>query len=118
MNKKILVIEDEPLILRTLKVFLEKKGASVTATSSGKDAIELILNEDFDGIICDLMLNDITGFDVIEEAKQKLSPEQISSKFIIITAYSSDQIIQRAKKYGCKIYPKPLDVSRVIDEIV
>ena len=48
MNKNILLIEDEPLIQRTIKVFLEKKGAHVTATSSGTEAINHITKTDFD----------------------------------------------------------------------
>ncbi len=118
MTKNILLIEDEPLIQRTIKIFLERKGSQVTATSSGREAIELIINNTYDLIICDLMLNDITGFDVIEDSKKKLSPDEISEKFVIITAYSSEQIISKAEQYGCKIYPKPLDVSAVIDELL
>ncbi len=116
--KNILVIEDEPLIQRTIKVMLEKKGAKVSATSNGKDAIELILNNTYDRIVCDLMLNDITGFDIIEESKRAYSNTEISQKFVIITAYSSEQIIEKAKSYGCPIHPKPLDLNNVINEIL
>lgn len=116
--KKILLIEDEPLIQRTLKIFLEKKGCQVSATNNGKDAINYILNNQYDRIICDLMLKDITGFDIIEESKKVFSNSDISNKFIIITAYSSEQTIEKAKGYGCPIYPKPLDLNTVIDEIL
>lgn len=115
----ILLVEDEPLIQKTLKLLFTKKGAKVTATSSGHEAIKYILSQDFDIIVCDLMLQDITGFDVIEEAKKRLDPDQISKKFKIITAYSSIQILERIKKYNCSIYSKPFaDVNLIIDNIM
>jgi len=107
--KKILLIEDEPLIQKSLKKILEKKGAQVSVESSGKSAIQTILTNDFDRIICDLMLQDTTGFDVIEESKKKYSISEIGKLFIIITAYSSPQVHEKASTYGCEIIGKPFE---------
>lgn len=109
MAKKFLIIEDEPLIQMSLKMLLEKKGADVIATNSGKEAINLINQNEFNKIICDLMLKDITGFDVIEESKGKYSNDEIKEKFVIMTAYSSSQILEKAGKYGCRIIRKPFN---------
>jgi CheY-like chemotaxis protein len=106
---RILVIEDELLIQKSLKKLLEKKGAQVDVSSTGKGAIEMILERDYDRIICDLMLQDITGFDIIEESKKKYNIQQISDIFIIMTAYSSAQILEKAKGYGCEVLSKPFD---------
>jgi CheY-like chemotaxis protein len=106
---KILLIEDEPLIQKSLKKLLEKKGAIVTVESRGREAIDLILTHQFDRIICDLMLQDISGFDVIEEAKGRYNSIEISKLFIIITAYSSPHVIEKANKYGCLLISKPFD---------
>ncbi len=107
--KKILLIEDEPLIQKSLKKLLERRGAHVTIESRGRDAIGLILNHDFDRIICDLMLQDISGFDVIEEAKGRYTVADISKLFIIITAYSSPHVIEKATQYGCLLLSKPFE---------
>ncbi|MEX0798997.1 MAG: response regulator [Bacteriovoracaceae bacterium] len=106
---RILVIEDEILIQKSLQIFLQKRGALVEVSSSGKTAIEMIKNADFDRIVCDLMLQDITGFDVIEEAKSKYSLNEIANLFVIITAYSSEQVLKKAKTYGCRVLNKPFD---------
>ncbi len=106
---KILIVEDELLIQKSLKKILEKKGAEVMATAQGKEAIELIQNENFDRIICDLMLQDITGFDVIEESRKKYSVQQISQTFIIMTAYGSPQVLEKAQSYGCRVFSKPFE---------
>lgn len=104
---KILLIEDEILIQQSLKKLLNKMGAQVDVTSEGKEAIQLIFSNSYDRIICDLMLRDITGFDIIEESKKILSNEQISNLFVIMTAYSSSQVIEKAQTYNCKILNKP-----------
>ena len=114
---KVLIVEDELLIQQSLKKLLQKKGAEVDTHSSGKQAIESILNENYDRIICDLMLQDISGFNVIEEAKKKYDKAEISKKFIIITAYSSEQIMEKAKKYQCKILSKPFSNLQTAIEI-
>lgn len=108
MNK-ILLIEDEPLIQKSLKKLLEKRGVEVTVESRGREAIQLILNQQFDRIICDLMLQDISGFDVIEEAKGRYTMAEISRLFIIITAYSSPHVIEKATLYGCLLLSKPFE---------
>jgi len=114
--KKILLIEDEALIQKSLKKLLEKRGAKVDSASSGRKAISLIIKNDYDRIICDLMLQDTTGFDVIEAAKSKYSNKLISEIFIIITAYSSGQTLEKAANYNCKVIFKPFDpISVAID---
>lgn len=110
-KKNLLIIEDEYLIQHSLKKLFEKKGMNVDTTSSGKKAIALIAAKEYDRIICDLMLKDITGFEVIEEAKRKYSKDIIESKFVIMTAYSSDQILEQATKYNCKIINKPFNID-------
>jgi CheY-like chemotaxis protein len=106
---KILIVEDEPLIARSLKRLLEKRGCEVIWEPSGNEAIEIIKKVDFDRIICDLMLQDVSGFDVIEDSKERYDHGEIGQKFIIITAYSSPQVLERAAQYGCAVLGKPFD---------
>lgn len=113
---KVLLIEDEILIQKSLKKLLEKKGANVDVASQGRDAIEMIKTNDYERIICDLMLKDITGFDVIEESKSKYELDTISNLFVIITAYSSQQVLEKAHKYKCLVINKPFtDISETIN---
>lgn len=105
----ILIIEDEILIQQSLKKLFERRGIKVDVSASGKIAIDMILERDYDRIICDLMLQDISGFDVIEESKKRYSPEQLGQKFVIMTAYNSPQVLSRANAYQCKLLNKPFD---------
>ena len=107
--KNLLIIEDEILIQQSLKKLFERKGFTVDAQASGKLAIDMILKNSYDRIICDLMLQDISGFDVIEEAKKKYSAKEISEKFVIMTAYNSPQVLNRANSYQCRLLNKPFE---------
>lgn len=116
---KILIIEDEILIGRSLKKLLEKKDVAVTLVSNGKDAIEVIKNENFDKIVCDLMLQDISGFDVIEESKKKYSLDEIKKIFVIMTAYISPAVLDKAHGYGCNVLQKPFeDLEETLKNII
>ena len=106
---KILIVEDEILIQKSLIKLLTKKGCDVHGTVAGKEAIKLIKSNNYDRIICDLMLQDISGFDVIEESKNIYSLTEIQEKFIIITAYSSPQVLEKASAYGCIVLNKPFE---------
>jgi len=117
--KKILIIEDEFLIQQSLKKLLEKRGHEVFVASSGNKGLDIIRSIKLDKIICDLMLQDITGFDVIEESKNLLGASSIPSKFIIITAYSSPQVLEKANTYKCLVINKPFDnLEKALDLMV
>ena len=98
---------------------VEKRGHIVKVTAQGKEGLAMILNEDFDRVICDLMLQDITGFDIIEESKRVFSLDEIKQRFVIMTAYTSDAILAKAKNYQCKIFHKPFkDVEETLNSIL
>jgi CheY-like chemotaxis protein len=117
--KKILIIEDEYLISYSLKKLIETKGFEVDIEASGINALEQIANNNYFKIVCDLMLQDISGFDVIEGSKSKYSPYDISSKFVIITAYATENILQKAKDYNCPVLNKPFqNIHNALDIIL
>ena len=64
------------------------------------------------------MLQDISGFDIIEDAKKKYDLDEIARKFIIITAYSSEQVLAKAKNYGCIVINKPFkDLNATLEQM-
>lgn len=111
--KRILIVEDEVLIAQSLKKLLSKKGHVVETTESGHDAILRIAQNSYDRIVCDLMLQDISGFDVLEESLKIYSRSEMGQKFIIMTAYNSPQVLEKAREYHCEILNKPFDDLRI-----
>jgi len=68
---RLLIVDDEPTVLRSL-TWLLKKDYEITQAGGGQDAIELIRSQSpFDTIICDCRMPDVTGIEVLREAKER-----------------------------------------------
>ncbi|HTZ18297.1 MAG TPA: sigma-54 dependent transcriptional regulator [Dissulfurispiraceae bacterium] len=105
-----LVIDDEESILEVIRAIIEAEGILVTTTTSSAEAVDLIRNTDFDIIISDLKMPDISGLDLYEMCKE-ISPDSI---FIIVTAYGTIQSAVDAVKKGIYDYiQKPFTPDEV-----
>jgi two-component system cell cycle response regulator len=82
---KILIIEDDPLVLRGFETILKQEGYLVTTLNSGETALEIINKENFDLILTDLNLEGMNGIDILKRVK-KISPD---IPVIVITGYES-----------------------------
>jgi PAS domain S-box-containing protein len=67
---RVLVVDDEQEICVILETFLTGKGHTVKAVTSGVEAIELSRREDFDFVLCDLAMPEVTGYDVIKAVNE------------------------------------------------
>ena len=70
-QSRILLVEDELNIARPLQFNLEQEGYEVRSTPSGKEALSLYGRESFDLIILDLMLEEMDGYEVARQVRQK-----------------------------------------------
>jgi anti-anti-sigma factor len=68
MEENILIIDDDPLVLKALEITLQTEGYKVYKASTGKAAIEAVKNFTFTVIICDLHLPDVVGIEVLKES--------------------------------------------------
>ena len=80
--KKILVVEDEAPMLQGLKDNLEFEGYSVDTAAEGKTGLEKILNNTYDLVLLDVMLPNISGFDICKNARNA----GIKTPIILLTA--------------------------------
>ena len=69
----ILVVDDELSMREFLDVLLSKEGYKVSVAKNGKQAVNLIEKNNYDLVLTDIRLGDITGLDVLKEAKKKNS---------------------------------------------
>ena len=103
---KILVADDELSMREFLDVLLSKEGYRVSLANNGKQAVKLIQNNAYDLVLTDIRLGDITGLDVLKEAK-KQDPDTV---VIMISAYSTTEIAVAAMNEGAYDFvPKPFD---------
>lgn len=111
MVKKILVIDDEELIVKSLKKLLEKSGFEVFIAKNGQDALVMAEEENFDLIVADIRMPGMNGVETIESMPKKIPT-------IFITGYADEEIKKRAKilKPIAYIY-KPFDIKELVDKV-
>jgi two-component system response regulator HydG len=101
----ILIIDDDKDLCLLLSRFLHKNGFEVIITNTGKSAIEYVSNNTPDIVLCDFMLEDMTGKDILSKIKE-LHPHL---PIIIMTGYSDVRMAVTIIKLGALDYiTKPL----------
>ena len=119
MAKKILVIDDEELIIKSLSRLLEKNGYEVFVAKNGQDAIIMTEEEDFDLILADIRMPGMNGVDTIQSIYEGLQSNNLKKiPIIFITGYADEKIKRKADilKPIAYIY-KPFDMVEILDKI-
>ena len=113
-KQSILVVDDEISMREFLGVFLSKKGYKVSDAKNGSQALTMIQKNNYDLILTDIRLGDITGLEVLREAKKK-NPDIV---VIMISAYSTTEIAVEAMNEGAYDFvPKPFDNNELTQTI-
>jgi len=119
MEKKILVIDDDLLVVKSLAKLLQQEGYSVSSAQSGREALDLIKDIDFDLIISDIRMPETNGIETTYNIKDILK-EKNKEKIpvIFITGYSDEASYKEAKKLNAAdfIY-KPFDKEHFLQSI-
>lgn len=68
---RILIIDDDPKLCRLIANYLRPLGYSVEAEHTGPSGLNRVLNESFDGVLLDVMLPGMTGFDLLRELRKE-----------------------------------------------
>ncbi len=89
----VLVVEDDPLILKLVVRTLSEAGHRVAGAGSVHDSLKLLGEIDFDLVLLDLLLPDGSGLDVITASKQLESPPEI----VMITGHPDHELIDQAR---------------------
>jgi two-component system alkaline phosphatase synthesis response regulator PhoP len=113
MNNTILIIEDAECIRDILSVSLEDEGYIVKEAAYGKDGLNILDNENIDLIILDLMLPDISGFDVCRKISGRY-------KIPIIMLTAKNDIVDKVLglELGADDYiTKPFDIREVLARV-
>ncbi len=86
MPAKILVIEDDPASLELLKYLLEQGGHSVATATDGAAGLKAALGNEFDMVLCDLQLPELTGHEVAARLRGTQAWRVVP--LVAVTAYS------------------------------
>ena len=92
---KILVVDDEKLLVKGIKFNLEQDGYAVVTAFDGEEAIRLAHDESIDLILLDLMLPEKNGFEVLKELRE----QNVDTPVLIMTAKESSYRMPYDKKF-------------------
>ena len=115
-QKRILICDDDPAILRVLQVNLEVEGYIALLAHHGEEALEVAQAEKPDLIILDIMMPRLDGYQTCERLKASDDTKHIPVVFLSAKAQASD--IEKGKGYGVDDYlTKPFDPDTLISTI-
>ena len=110
MTARILVVDDEQSMLDFLRLLLEEIGYQVTTANSVQEGRAKILESGFDLVLCDIIMPDGNGLDLLREIKQ----QDTRISVIMMTAYTSTKTAIEAMRRGAYDYvSKPFDVDEI-----
>ncbi|BCJ95641.1 DNA-binding response regulator [Anaerocolumna cellulosilytica] len=109
MGKKVLVVDDEKLIVKGIRFSLEQDGMEVDCAYDGEEALEAAKKKEYDVILLDVMLPKITGFEVCQQIR-----EFSNMPIIMLTAKGDDMDKILGLEYGADDYiTKPFNILEV-----
>lgn len=115
-RKKILAVDDDGLVRKSLEILLRGAGYDPTVASGGQEALGFLVQRHFDLLITDIRMPDMDGLQVIQavrdycrEMKRPLIPE------IVLTGYSDEPVKQAAIRMGVREFLlKPFKIDEFL----
>lgn len=117
-RKKILVVDDDKIIVETIVQALEEDeyGYEMISASDGFEAGLQVSHFKPDLLILDIMMPDINGYEVCQKIKS--NPETKDIKIIVLSAYLNDEAFKQMKEYGAEAcFSKPLPLEQLKYEV-
>lgn len=109
--KRILLVDDEPNVVKSCARMLELEGFAVEGTTSGAEAVDLYQRERFDLVLTDLKMPGVDGLDVLTAVREH-NPD---AAVVIFTAYGTKESVVEALRLGAREFlEKPLDTKSLV----
>jgi two-component system chemotaxis response regulator CheY len=113
MSKKLLTVDDSPSVRKMVQFTLQAKGFKVGSAADGQEALELLANESFDGIILDINMPRMNGLEFLKKIR---SEEQYAKiPVIMLTTEGQDEDKDKAVSLGATAYiVKPFKPTQLL----
>ena len=109
MAKKVLVVDDEKLIVKGLRFSLEQEGMEVDCAYDGEEALEYARSKEYDIVLLDVMLPKMDGFEVCQQIR-----EFSNMPIVMLTAKGDDMDKILGLEYGADDYiTKPFNILEI-----
>ena len=113
-RKRILIIDDDPLVRASCIMIFNRHGYYVQATASAKKGLERTMREYFDCALIDLNMPDMDGMEIVRSAREARKNMAI----LIITGYGTAETSAEAKRLGVSEYiHKPFEPEKLVNAV-
>jgi two-component system alkaline phosphatase synthesis response regulator PhoP len=113
MSQKILVVDDDELVVLAIRELLTPLGFSVTTCSSGPEALEKAIADRYDLVMLDVVMPEMDGFEVCQRLRRIDS--YVETPIMMLTAKSGEEDKRRGMEVGANLYlSKPISPKRLI----
>ena len=114
MTRRILIVDDEELMVKTLGDIVRLHGWEADAAYSGESAVEAVSSRDYAVVLMDVRMTGINGVEAFKLMKQ-VRP---GIRVILMTAYTATEILAEAEREGAlRILSKPVALAGLIDTL-
>jgi len=116
-KKKILLVEDDPLIIKIYSSRLEQDGFEVEVASRGNEVIRKLKEQKYDLVLLDLVLPELTGFEILEKIRKE--KEFSDLKVLVLSNLGEKENISKANRFGVVDYlvKARYTPSEVVEEV-
>ncbi len=115
MVKKILVVDDDPVVVRMVEALLKNKGYEVIISRDGLEALARIKKDDPDLVVLDILMPEINGYDVCCELRFNRDFKKIP--ILILSETEKELDAETEKRANIKYLHKPFEKDEFLKEI-
>lgn len=118
-HKRILVIDDDPLVRRTLETLLNQAGYRVESAASGMEGLEKLPEGHFDLVITDIRMPEMDGFAVLRAIRDYCAAaNRPPFQEVVLTGFNDVHALESAESIGIRHFVlKPFDKDELLDEL-
>ena len=113
MARKILVVDDDEMVLIALEELLGSKSYDITIAHDGPEALEIVSKGQFDLLVLDIIMPEMDGFELCGNIRKKESYRD--TPVIMLTALHGDDDKKKGEDAGANLFlPKPISPQRLL----
>jgi DNA-binding NtrC family response regulator len=112
MTKRILIVDDDRQMVRTLSDILRLRGWDVQGAFNGEDAVECVAAQHYDAVLMDVRMTGMTGVDALKAMKAR----RPGIRVILMTAYAANELLTEAERQGAlRVLSKPVALPGLLE---
>ncbi|OLS60912.1 response regulator transcription factor [Pseudomonas putida] len=113
---KVLVVDDQPLIVEELCEFLESSGYRCVPCESSSHAVECFIADPAIGlVVCDLNMPGLDGIELVKKLKSETGPDRIFEAIMLTGRADKQDVIKALREGFADYYQKPVDLEELLD---